>query len=843
MAKNVIGHSDPSRIPHQAGKRVQAVRDARTFGLLYVEDEAAARKALSKIITKNYPGLHFFAAENGAAGLELFREKQPEIVLTDMSMPVMDGIQMSRKIKELNAGTVIIAVTAYGDPYYLQHAIEIGIRHYVLKPVISDKLFEMIDNTIEELSLKRQVSEQHRQSRLRERQLAMAQKIAHLGSWEWDMASRITSWSDELYRIFGVEPATTPASYKRYLERIHPEDREAVKKIVRDALKNCRPFVSHYCRIVRPDGSIRTIHGQGEVVLDDAGKLVSLIGTSHDVTERRQMEEERARLAMIVESSNDAIFSISLDNIITSWNRGAENVFGYSAREIIGSHIFTIIPPERYAERSQILQTILSGEQVKHFETTRTRKDGRQIFVSLTTSPILDADGKIIGNSVIARDVTERRKMEEIIKHQAHHDPLTDLPNRQLFMDFLSLELAQARRNSNKLALLFLDLNGFKQVNDTLGHSCGDRLLQEVAQRLKGCIRVSDTVARLGGDEFTVLMPDLSQTDDVGIVLKKILGVFETPFMLDEVAVDTTTSIGVCMFPDDGACSEELMKKADIAMYDAKGSGKNTYQFYNAEINARTIKRQKMESFLRQAVGRGELELLFQPLVNSTTRGIIGAEALLRWHHPEQGVLSPDQFLSVAEDSGAIVPIGEWVIRNACDQAQSWNEKGYPISVAVNLSNRQFHQSNLVANTARILDETGLLPYHLEYDVTEKTLMENIDFSLRSMQALNDMGVTLTIDNFGSGSSSLHWIKRMQTQKIKIDKSFVTNMLSEPDNLEVINAVIAMSHNLHMKVAANGVETEEQLSVIQMSGCDQLQGYVISEPLLAADFERLVGNC
>lgn len=816
--------------------------DMHGYRLLYVEDDTSARKFLSRIIAKKYPDLKLFVADNGATGLEMFREQRPDIVLADMNMPVMDGIQMAREIKALDADTAIIAVTAHNNPGYFQNAVAIGIRHYVLKPIISDNLYAVINNTIEELNLKRQIRAQERHIRMREQQLARAQRITHLGCWEWDVVNGTTSWSDELYRILGLEPASVPPSYNGFLERVHPEDRDAVKHVIRDALRKRQSIISHYCRVVRPDGTLRTIHGQGEVILDDSGRLVSVIGTSHDVTDRRKMEEERARLAMIVESSNDAIFSISLDGVITSWNSGAETVFGYSAREIIGSHIFTIIPAERYSERSQILQAIMGGDQVRHFETIRIKKDGSLIYVSITTSPILDANGNVVGNSVIARDVTERRQMEEIIKHQAHHDTLTGLPNRQLFMDILSLELAQARRNDKKLALLFLDLNGFKQVNDTLGHSCGDLLLQEVAQRLRACIRESDAVARLGGDEFTVLMPDLGQTDDVGIVLKKILGVFEAPFVLGDVTVDTTTSIGICMFPDDGECSEELMRKADIAMYDAKGSGKNSYQFYNAEINARTIKRQNMEGFLRQAVSRGELELLFQPLVCSAAHTIVGAEALLRWRHPELGLLAPDQFLAIAEDSGAIVTIGEWVIRNACDHARAWNEKGYPLSVSVNLSNRQFHQSNFIEKTARILQETGLMPNHLEFDVTENTIMDDVGFSLRSMRAFTEMGVTLAIDNFGSGSSSLHLMKKMHTHRVKIDKSFVTNMMSEPDDLAVVNAVIAMSHNLDMEVVANGVETKEQLSLIQQSGCDQLQGYAISEPLLPADFERFVVN-
>lgn len=813
------------------------------YRLLYVEDEIRSRELLSNLIAKKYPDLKLLISDNGATGLKLFREQRPDIVLADMGMPVMNGIQMAREIKQLDPEAVIIAVTAHNETRYLHDALEVGIRHYVLKPVLNDNLFAVINKTIEELNLKRLVREQERLIRTRERQFARTQKITHLGCWEWELASGKTSWSDELYRILGLEPASVEASYYGFLERVHPDDRKTVKRIVREALRKRQALASHYCRIVRPDGSIRSIHGQGEVVLDDSGYIVSVLGTAHDVTERRKMEEERDRLAMIVESSNDAIFSISLDSVITSWNRGAENVFGYSADEIIGSPVFTLIPTERHAERSQIMQLILGGEQVRHFETTRVKKDGTPIYVSITTSPILDAVGNIVGNSVIARDVTEHRQMEEIIKHQAHHDSLTDLPNRQLFMDFLTLELAQARRNETGLALLFLDLNGFKQVNDTLGHSCGDRLLQEVALRLRTSIRESDTVARLGGDEFTVLMPDLAQTDDVGIVLNKILGVFETPFILDEIAVDATTSVGISMFPGDGETSDELMKKADIAMYAAKNSGKNSYQFYDAEINARTTIRQKMEKLLRLALGKGELELLFQPLVCSDTRGIIGAEALLRWHHPEQGLLAPDQFLDVAEDSGTIVSIGEWVLRNACDQARAWNEKGYPLSVSVNLSNRQFHQSNFIDKTSRIITESGLPAHFLEFDITEKTIMADPDFSLRSMQALTEMGVTLAIDNFGCGSSSLPWIKKMHTHRVKIDKSFIKNMLTEPDDLEVINAVIAMSHNLRMEVVANGVETEEQLSVIQQSGCDQLQGYVISGPVQSADFEQLVANC
>jgi len=355
-----------------------------------VEDDAVAQNLLSSIIAKRYPRLKLFVSDNGAAGLKLYREQRPDIVLADLNMPVMDGIEMARAIKTLDAEATIIAVTAHNNPKYLQNAIEIGIRHYVLKPISHDHLFAVIDSTIEELNLKRLVSEQDRQLRRREQQLARAQKITHLGSWEWDVTNGKMSWSDELYRIFGLEPAALPPSYPGFLRRVHPEDRQKVKWVVKNALRKRQSIISHYCRIVRPDNSIRIVHGQGEVIVDDSGRRMSVLGTAHDVTERRKMEEERARLAMIVESSNDAIFSVSLDHVITSWNRGAENIFGYSASEIIGRPIFTIFPADRYSERFEIMQTIMNGEQVRHFETTRLRKDGRQIYVSITTSPLLN---------------------------------------------------------------------------------------------------------------------------------------------------------------------------------------------------------------------------------------------------------------------------------------------------------------------------------------------------------------------------------------------------------------------------------------------------------------------
>jgi len=939
----------------------------KDIALLYVEDEPEARNMLSRMLAVNYPGLRLHVAEHGETGLELFREYRPQIVLTDINMPVMNGIQMAREMRAIEPEVILVAVTAHSDTSYLLSAIEIGIHHYVLKPVNYVELFGVIDGVLEKLILQRLVHEQDAKIRSREQQLSEAQKITHLGSWEWDAASDQVVWSDELYRILGLEPEEIGASCQAFLQRVHPEDRAALEESLKSAFQNGEPQVSHYFRLLRPDGSTRVVRAQSETVCDRSGQPVSMVGSCHDVTllkgaqeellaseqrffkifqatpdllsiarvsdgsylevneaflrdlgyrrdevigrrepelgvwsrererqgmleaveelgelsdlevhfrarsgrevagllsaqfleisgqrciltlfkdisERKRMEEELVRLAAIVESSDDAIMATDPDGIITIWNAGAEKLFCLSSGEIKGKHLTTLAPPEGRDHLARLCRGSAREGQATHLDLVHQRRDGRQINISLSLSPLRNAEGGSVGLSGIARDVTRRTKREETIKHQALHDPLTDLPNRKLFMDFLALELAQARRNRKNLAVLFLDLDHFKQINDTLGHAAGDLLLQSVGQRLKGCVRESDTVARIGGDEFNILMPDLNQTDDVGTVVGKIMGVFEAPFLLDNVEVKATTSVGVSMFPADGNSSSDLVLKADSAMYIAKQKCGNAYQFYNDEINERTVKRQKMERQLRQAVQLDQMELVFQPLVRIATGKVVGAEALLRWRHPEEGLLLPAQFLGIAEETGAIVSLGEWSIRAACAQMKKWQDRGHLFTVTVNLSNRQFQQPNLVEMTCDLLGQTGLDPRALELDVTENAIMDDMVASIRNMRQLTELGVKFSVDDFGVGSSSLQCISQLPIERVKIDKSFIKDILTQSNDLAVVNAVISMSHNLRMKVNAVGVESQEQLKLIRDNGCDEAQGDLIGRPLPAAEFEQLVAN-
>jgi diguanylate cyclase (GGDEF)-like protein len=422
----------------------------------------------------------------------------------------------------------------------------------------------------------------------------------------------------------------------------------------------------------------------------------------------------------------------------------------------------------------------------------------------------------------------------------AHHDALTGLPNRRFFMDLLDLELAEARRHHNKLPILFLDLDRFKYINDSLGHDIGDELLKEVAERLKHSIRESDTVARIGGDEFSILLADIANPDDISGIARKIVDAIKEPYWIRGYQLHSSTSIGISIYPDDADTKEALFKSADIAMYHAKRGG-NTYQFYSPSMNMRSIERMRLESWLRQAIGRGELEVYYQPQVTTDTRRVFCAEALVRWNHPEQGVLGPKNFIPLAEETGFITAIDEWVLQTACAQIRSWQEAGLlNLCITVNLSAKEFHKPDIVDRISLILQETGLDPKLLDLEITESVAMKSPETTIANINRLAEIGVHFAIDDFGTGYSSLSYMKRLPIQKLKIDQSFIRDIATDPDDRAIITAVTSMAHNMNMKVIAEGVETEDQFSFLRETHCDEAQGYLFSRPLPAEEFRELV---
>jgi diguanylate cyclase (GGDEF)-like protein len=440
--------------------------------------------------------------------------------------------------------------------------------------------------------------------------------------------------------------------------------------------------------------------------------------------------------------------------------------------------------------------------------------------------------------------------LEELVRqrtaeldHLASYDALTDLPNRILFEDRLTQALVLAQRSQQTLGMLFLSLDRFKKVNDTLGHAAGDRLLQEVALRLSGCIREGDTVARFEGDEFALLLTPIGGTKDVVEIIYRINEMLNSPFILDAQELFITASIGISLYPDDGADAHTLLKNAGAALYRAKEQGGGNYQFYAADMNAKAVKRLALENSLRRALEKKEFEVYYQPRVDTSTGQVVGVEALVRWQHPELGLLSPAEFIPLAEDTGLIVPLGEWVLETACAQSKSWQKAGFtPLSVAVNMSARQFQQQNLSLCVARILQETGLDAHYLDLELTESAIMKNAESAVRTLTELKEMGVKIAIDDFGTGYSSLGYLKRLPIDVLKIDKSFVRDATTDPDDAALVMAIIALAHNLRLKVIAEGVETEEQRRFLHLLRCDEWQGYLYSKPLPARAFTELLSQ-
>lgn len=562
-----------------------------------------------------------------------------------------------------------------------------------------------------------------------------------------------------------------------------------------------------------------------------------------DITERKRVEEVLLRLAAIVDSSDDAIVGKTLDGIIVSWNSGAEHIYGYTAEEVLGHPVSLLVPPDSDGkdETNLILGRIRQGERIASYETVHRRKDGSLIDISLTISPVRNYTGKIIGVSSISRDITEQKKMEETIRRQAYHDPLTGLPNRMLFFDRLTLEMAESNRNRKKIAVIFMDLDHFKKINDTLGHMVGDKLLKEAANRLRASVRESDTVARIGGDEFSILLADIVQPDDAVVISNKILASFKVPYIINEHELHISTSIGISIYPQDGKQIDDLMKNADIAMYLAKEKGRNNFQFYNSIVNNRTHKRIILENRMRQSIEHGQLLVYYQPQVDITSRKINCAEALVRWQHPELGLLDPVHFLPLADETGFITSIDTWVLHTACAQVKAWQHAGaLPICISVNLSSRQFQKPNLAEIVSQVLRETEIDPRYLDLEISENVVMQDIDLTISNLTNLTALGVRFSIDDFGTGQSSISRLKKLPIQKIKIDKSIISDMAVIPDNKAIINAIIAMSHNLGLKVMAKGVESEDQVAFLRSGGCDEMQGYVFSKALPIEDLQELL---
>ena len=568
------------------------------------------------------------------------------------------------------------------------------------------------------------------------------------------------------------------------------------------------------------------------------------------IIERATMEEalfiEQERSAVTLNSISDAVLNIDINGKVTYLNAVAEYMTGWTGRDALGRPVTEVLQLVDAATRVPVLsplEQVLRQDCVVGLSANclLLRRDGHECAIEDVAVPVRDRRGNVSGAVMVFHDISQAQAMTRKMSHLAQHDFLTDLPNRILLVDRLNHAMALAQRHHGKIAVLFLDLDGFKHVNDTFGHMLGDQLLQSVARRLTACVRNSDTVSRQGGDEFVIMLADDVHEQDVILIAEKILAALAAPYNIENLELQVSASIGIALYPTDGQDSETLIKHADTAMYHAKSSGRNCFQFFKDEMNLRAIERQSLEGNLRQALGRQEFVLHYQPRVNLDTGAITGVEALLRWQHPERGLMPASQFIPIAEECGLIVPIGKWVLREACRQSQAWIDAGLRLNaIAVNVSAREFREKKFADHVSSILAETGLDPRRLEIELTENELMRHGKSSAVAHATLKKMGVRLTVDDFGTGYSSLSSLRAFPIDTMKIDQSFVRDVTIDEEDAAIVSAMIGMGSSLKHRVVAEGIETKGQLAFLRERRCEQGQGDYFSRPLRADEIAELL---
>src|SRR5574343_33061 len=672
-------------------------------------------------------------------------------------------------------------------------------------------------------------------------QLRAAQRIAGLGSWQIELPTRYVDGSEELFNIFEVTPPPGGrAHYQDLIARIHPEDRAAFDAALNESSSERHP-VSIRHRLLMPDGRIKYILECCETAFDADGTPLRAIGTAQDMTQQHQTEAQMHLLASAVQYSGEAILITDANNKIITVNPAFTSLTGYGAEEVIGRNPGFLSAGRTTPEEYAWMWNDINERGFWQGEIWDRRKDGGVYPKWMSISLIRNDEGNVRYHVAHFTDVSSERAAEERLHHIAHHDMLTGLLNRFSLKERLDQALAVARREGTRVALMFIDLDRFKGINDTLGHHVGDQLRSEVARRLRETVRDSDVVARLGGDEFVVMLPNVEHGSSVALVAEKLVASVGRPCQISGHDLYTTPSVGIAMFPTDGGDGEILMKNADAAMYHAKMEGRNNFQFFDAKMNDAAIERLRIESDLRVALAREEFCLHFQPVINMSAGRVAGLEALVRWQHPEKGLLPPSHFIGVAEETGLIQQLGEWDFWAACRQLAAFTRAGLSgVKMGINISAIQMRNGNLPKLVDQAVARLGLSPADLVFEITESVAMEQPAETVRVLDILHGMGVSVAIDDFGTGYSSLSYLRMFPINHLKLDRSFVEEIGQETDGSVICDATIGLAHNLGLTVVAEGIETPEQLEYLRSRGCDLVQGYLFSRPIPADEAEAFI---
>ncbi len=658
--------------------------------------------------------------------------------------------------------------------------------------------------------------------------LSRAQAVGGVGSWQFDLGKNRLECSDETYRIFGVKHGTQ-LDYDAYLARVHPEDREMVDRAWKEALRGGSYDVEHRILV---GGKVKWVRELANLDFDaNTRRAVFAIGTVHDISANQEEESALRLAARVFESSSEAILITDAKNHVVAANHAFVTMSGYRSEEMMGKNPRILASGRHDAAFYRAMWDDIGNHGYWRGEIWDKHKTGCIYPKWMSITAVRNDKSEVVNYISIARDTTEQTEAEKNIHFLAYYDVLTGLPNRTLLRDRLGQMIAVSHRDRQQFALLFMDLDRFKYINDSMGHSVGDRLLQAVALRIQEDVREEDTVARIGGDEFIVLLRETGESS-AAIVAEKLLETLGTPYDLDGHVISTQASIGISIYPDHAHDADTLIKNADMAMYRAKEDGRSNYRFFKQEMNFRVELLFSMEKDLRLALERGEFFLHYQPQLDLATGKLRGVEALLRWNHPAKGAVSPAEFIPVAEETGQIIAIGEWALRAACAQMVQWRKQGVSdFTLSVNLSIRQLRQPTLGELVKKALNEFELAPQQLELEITEGIMMGDNQIAMGFLSEMHELGVQLSIDDFGTGFSSLNYLKTLPVHRLKIDRSFVCDIEADESDAAIIRSIISLGHRLDLRVIAEGVETQEQLDFLRIRGCDEIQGYFYARPL------------
>ncbi len=794
--------------------------------VLIVEDDEAAR--LMMLATLEQAEFNVLTAENCAQARQLFEQHLVDIVLLDVLLPDGDGFSLCAELLQHPRGhdIPIAMVTGLDDVESIRLGYQSGATDFITKPVSWGTLPYRIHYLLRasHAFLDLSLSESKTRALLSAIpdiiiRVERSGKILDMqaGSYVYDMGEWVTH---DAGQDFGYLPAGIFSS-------------------VECAMKQA--FRSNQMQLVElqwSQDSTRLRYWEARVLPRGTDEVLMVV---REITQRKQQDNQLRLWAKVFESSNEAIMITDADFRIVSVNRAYESIMGFKEADVVG--VDTIAEGVRLHTHSFFRNVVSALREQGYWqgELSNQRKNG-QVFPSwYSISLVPNAEGKAENYIAIFNDITEYKNSRAQIEFLAHHDNLTGLPNRVLLNDRLEMAINAARRQQEKVGVLFIDLDRFKNVNDSLGHAVGDQLLRETAKRLSSTIRTDDTVSRLGGDEFVVLFSKIKDETIIADLTIKLREVLQHPYDLGEISLHVTPSIGIAIYPDDGDSVNSLIKNADAAMYLAKEKGRNNYQFYTPLLNARTLDRLKLESDLRLALDHGGFEVHYQPQLIAKNGKLWGAEALVRWRHPDRGLISPAEFIPLAEETGLIIPLGDWVFAQAARQVTTWRKQGFSnLVVAVNISVVQFRKEDFVHRIETILKEEGAASDSIELELTESILMHDMESSIQTVNYLRNLGFRIAIDDFGTGYSSLNYLRRLPVNVLKIDQSFVREMLDEPASLAIVNSIISLANSLGKETIAEGVETKAELDVLTERGCDLMQGFYFAKPMPALQFEEWV---